>query len=878
MSLQGTSKSIFGFDPRTIGSCSLWLDASDQRTVELTGTGNVSTWKDKSSNLYVFSNVNISQNLGPTYTSNTNGKKVMTFTATSSNDINGQSLYNTTAVLNTVSTIFFVHNPTTTSEIGFGNTSVIFSGDPAENGNFFIAPFAASVIDTLYQLDYYGTSTFGIGNNINNNVANQYNLISLVIGSNVQNSLRNGSINVIDYASNAPGVITTGITIGGFPDPLDNRGYATSLFFSGNLAEIIVYDTELTLPERQNIEGYLAWKWGLETFSSKILPSNHPYYPIQPFSRYFNPIDVPGCVLWLDGADPRSMFQNSAGTTPVTAPGQTVQCWKDKSGRELNVSNGSDGPTYATTGLTFAGSVGLSNGTGYSSTAGANLFAVWSSSDALTRGTIVSVQYLSEFTGGYLDTTYMYLNHSSSEGYSSEGYYYGPINYSANETYLYSVNTDTFPTLSYSFNGSNSSAWTAPETGAFSNTVLKVGAQNGLNFNGSIKEILYYDTYMTTTQRQKIEGYLSKKWGVTLSSASHPFYNFPPSSPLSFLPNSIPGCELWLDAADSSTLTLSYPVVTQWNDKSGNGRNTTTIGGSPTYSSNFINLNGVGTYLVGPYVNATQFLTMFVIASVDFSQGTYASYYRLLSVGSTEANDYDSALYTSILHNASSTEIGGYRNNDTNYNTVTTNTTFLMCLQYDGTNSINYLNGGSASSVESTGSFGTTSYSIGRDVGNTDGGGSYTYWPGNVGEVIIFNESLSTTQRQQIEGYLAWKWGLQSQLPFIHPYYKFRTSQLAVKPLTPSTIATVILEDLNGYNGTVTWTVSTNATNYIMIVGTGPGTGEVARDYRGDVLSGIVSYSFAENIDYYAWVIPVSSTGTAGIPTISAVASYGPPA
>jgi hypothetical protein len=269
---------------------------------------------------------------------------------------------------------------------------------------------------------------------------------------------------------------------------------------------------------------------------------------------------------------------------------------------------------------------------------------------------------------------------------------------------------------------------------------------------------------------------------------------------------------------------------------------------------------------------------MFVIASVDFSQGNYGTYYRLLSVGSTEANDYGSALYTSILHNASSTEIGGYRNYDANYNTVTTNTTFLMCLQYDGTNSINYLNGQSPSSVASTGSFGTTSYSIGRDVGNTDYGGSYAYWPGNVGEVIIFNASLSITQRQQIEGYLAWKWGLQSQLPFTHPYYKFRTSQLAVKPLTPSTIATVILEDLSGYNGTVTWTVSTNATNYIMIVGTGPGTGEVARDYVGDVLSGTVSYSFAENIDYYAWVIPVSSTGTAGIPTISPVASYGPPA
>ncbi|MFM5944980.1 MAG: hypothetical protein ACKO9G_16710, partial [Dolichospermum sp.] len=31
--------------------------------------------------------------------------------------------------------------------------------------------------------------------------------------------------------------------------------------------------------------------------------------------------------------------------------------------------------------------------------------------------------------------------------------------------------------------------------------------------------------------------------------------------------------DLWLDAADSSTITLNGSTVSQWNDKSGNGRN-----------------------------------------------------------------------------------------------------------------------------------------------------------------------------------------------------------------------------------------------------------------------------------------------------------------
>ena len=38
-------------------------------------------------------------------------------------------------------------------------------------------------------------------------------------------------------------------------------------------------------------------------------------------------------------------------------------------------------------------------------------------------------------------------------------------------------------------------------------------------------------------------------------------------------------------------------------------------------------------------------------------------------------------------------------------------------------------------------------------------------------EVLFFNTNLTTPQQQQVEGYLAWKWGLQANLPANHPYY-----------------------------------------------------------------------------------------------------------
>ena len=48
-----------------------------------------------------------------------------------------------------------------------------------------------------------------------------------------------------------------------------------------------------------------------------------------------------------------------------------------------------------------------------------------------------------------------------------------------------------------------------------------------------------------------------------------------------------------------------------------------------------------------------------------------------------------------------------------------------------------------------------------------DSSGSFR---GLVGEIVIVTSALSTTDRQKLEGYLAWKWGTASTLPAGHPY------------------------------------------------------------------------------------------------------------
>ena len=51
---------------------------------------------------------------------------------------------------------------------------------------------------------------------------------------------------------------------------------------------------------------------------------------------------------------------------------------------------------------------------------------------------------------------------------------------------------------------------------------------------------------------------------------------------LLFSPTNIPGCTLWLDAADPNTVVGTSPV-TNWKDKSGKGYNLSSSGGTPQY-------------------------------------------------------------------------------------------------------------------------------------------------------------------------------------------------------------------------------------------------------------------------------------------------------
>jgi len=63
------------------------------------------------------------------------------------------------------------------------------------------------------------------------------------------------------------------------------------------LGEFLYYDGEVSISDREKLEGHLAWKWNLQA----NLPSAHPYKNYSP--NPFSPTQISNCYVWLDGND-----------------------------------------------------------------------------------------------------------------------------------------------------------------------------------------------------------------------------------------------------------------------------------------------------------------------------------------------------------------------------------------------------------------------------------------------------------------------------------------------------------------------------------------------------------------------------------------------
>ena len=542
----------------------LWLDGADANSITYGVSPKVSSWKDKSVNGY-----NATQGTAGNQPS-FNGSGVVFNVASAT------SLTSTYTANPTNETVFVVINPTTIT----GGTFDIVSTTATGGREIYIS--TTNLVGTAAA----GSAAACLGPTITATTK----LIEMTYAGTAASILEyyNGAVQV-DTGTNTTAFSGAGTTrIGAGP---------TTNYFAGTIYEIICYNTVLPVGQRQQVEGYLAWKWNLQA----SLPASHLYASSinrMPLSRTFLPIDIHGCQMWFDAADSSTISFSS---------GSTLSQWQDKSGNAYHAVPNTGSGTYSSTGLTGSlPTIGITVTGNMRSPVPAGtfpsnitLFVVFQKTGANTASDCVITRsggaggnipapidfYSNAVSNGSYrfvgtGTTYQYSTGSSTEiaHRTTPTIYYANVTSSAPKVWNESVN-GTFGTI----NLSNGTGTTYSDTASY--VYIGSRADNASYMIGNISEIIMYNTTLTTSERQQLEGYLAHKWNLTTYlPATAPFKYYYPSTPTPFNPSLLSPI-LWMDASDSSTIT-GTTSVTLWADKSGNGCNMTNLFGTTSYDSN----------------------------------------------------------------------------------------------------------------------------------------------------------------------------------------------------------------------------------------------------------------------------------------------------
>lgn len=218
--------------------------------------------------------------------------------------------------------------------------------------------------------------------------------------------------------------------------------------------------------------------------------------------------------------------------------------------------------------------------------------------------------------------------------------------------------------------------------------------------------------------------------------------------------------DLWLDAADTATITSSSGAVSQWDDKSGNGRHVSKISdperpttGSATQNGlNVLTFDGASDVLLNnSSITVPTTYTIAIVATPTTGTSDYLfSFKSTANVGQTGIiSGYSSKAYEFFQTTPGSARFTLGASNATGYNT--------NIVVHNGTSVSSLVNGASSGSSSSGAS---SSLSAGRiTVGNYDGGGSGNAAGSNIAEIVVYFSALSGANLTGLSNYLRTKWG-----------------------------------------------------------------------------------------------------------------------
>ena len=239
-----------------------------------------------------------------------------------------------------------------------------------------------------------------------------------------------------------------------------------------------------------------------------------------------------------------------------------------------------------------------------------------------------------------------------------------------------------------------------------------------------------------------------------------------------WLPTELSGLVLWLDAADADTITLDgSDNVEQWADKSGSGNNTVgVLENRPVVETvsdkEYIRFSTAGSLSVTPsrFLWDGDAVSTFIVLRLYGYDNTKVAYCIGENIDGTRnaaALRLETSTATWIRTWGGAVSWGG----------VPVDSSLIIFNAYEGDQDwVLYRDGALISVSQNT--FGTNIMqwapsnliSIGNNWQGTNN------LNGSIGEFLIYGGTISESNRQKVEGYLAHKWGLTANLPSAHPY------------------------------------------------------------------------------------------------------------
>jgi hypothetical protein len=285
----------------------------------------------------------------------------------------------------------------------------------------------------------------------------------------------------------------------------------------------------------------------------------------------------------------------------------------------------------------------------------------------------------------------------------------------------------------------------------------------------TVHQVLVYNRALTFGEQTSLRNYLSAKWGLTPAA----------------VPQTIAGLQLWLDAADASSLfdatsggslVASDGQVRRWQDKSGNAAHATIASNGPTRKTGVRNgrdvlrFDGVNNLLQTGAISGLNSLTMtvFVVASqrVTGANGTALA----LGYGDFSATSVEEGRHGLVVFGSAATLVAFSRNSTGSFVAVnsasrpsfTANELLVAGYTIDSSGALLAFKNAATplSGVAGSGASVIDTPSLHQTVMLGDNPVAVSKLDGDICEVLIYNTRLLDAERNAVISYLMSKWGI----------------------------------------------------------------------------------------------------------------------